>query len=298
MPPASRPSSWCGGLNRLAGRAGPAARGPWQEEEEEVEESTPSTTAVESDSDVEDVPERVLEPGPPAPPSDDRRLQAPPPPPSQPGDSDEDNKFEVQETLFIFDWDDTVLPSTWVQSQGLRLDPSCQPSVWQRKVLTEVAAAAARTLELAKRHGTVVLVTNAERGWIELSCLKFLPALSPLLETVKLVSARSAYEGPLCSSPLEWKLRAFDHEITRHFGIAVALDPRRRKNVLSLGDSVHEREALLRAATSLPNCRSKSLKFVERPDVAQICRQHELVTNCFERLIHQDTNLDLCIKCP
>jgi hypothetical protein len=31
----------------------------------------------------------------------------------------------------------------------------------------------------------VVLVTNAERGWIELSCQKFMPTLFPSLENVK-----------------------------------------------------------------------------------------------------------------
>lgn len=38
---------------------------------------------------------------------------------------------------------------------------------------------------MAKQLGTVVLITNAERGWIELSCQKFLPTLFPALESVK-----------------------------------------------------------------------------------------------------------------
>merc|ERR1719343_800295 len=28
------------------------------------------------------------------------------------------SKFAEEDTVFIFDWDDTVLPSSWVQSQG------------------------------------------------------------------------------------------------------------------------------------------------------------------------------------
>lgn len=161
-----------------------------------------------------------------------------------------------------------------------------------------MAAAAARTLRVARQHGTVVFVTNAERGWIELSCQKFLPMLYPMLENVKLVSARTTYEGHCCVSPLEWKLRAFEVEITRNFGAHVTSDPATRKNVLSVGDSIHEREALLRATIRLPNCRSKSLKFCERPDTSQLCKQHELMTNCFQRIIHHDADVDLCIRCP
>jgi len=206
-------------------------------------------------------------------------------------------RFTAEETLFIFDWDDTVLPSSWIQGQGLRLDEGSSVNARQRERLAEVARLAAETLRLAKQHGTVVLVTNAERGWIELSCLKFLPTLYPSLENVRIVSARTTYECRRNSSPLDWKLRAFESEINRVYGFETLLAASRRKNVLSLGDSVHEREALYTATSSLPNCCAKSLKFYERPDIAQICKQHSLVTSCFEQIVHHDGNLDLCIRC-
>merc|ERR1719379_3057192 len=104
--------------------------------------------------------------------------------------------FTAAETVLIFDWDDTVLPSWWVQSQGLRLDDDSVVTKWQADQLLEVAKLAAETLRVAKQFGTVVLVTNAERGWIELSCQKFLPPLRASLEGVKLLSARSTYESP------------------------------------------------------------------------------------------------------
>lgn len=203
--------------------------------------------------------------------------------------------FTFEETFLIFDWDDTICPSSWVQSQGLRLDESSEVSPDQRTLLAEVAKTSAQILQTAKRYGKVILITNAERGWIELSCMKFMPTLFPVLEGIKIVSARTAYDTPR-STPLDWKLLAFDAEIRRTYGEGLH-QPERRKNVLSLGDSFHEREALLRATASINNCRSKSLKFVERPDLNQICKQHNLVTGCFERIIYHDANLDLCIRC-
>jgi len=205
--------------------------------------------------------------------------------------------FSFEETILIFDWDDTILPSAWVQSQGLRLDEESVVSEYQAEQLQQIAELAIETLRAAKQHGTVVMVTNAERGWIELSCQKFMPSLCPMLENIKLLSARTTYESRQCASPLDWKICAFRSELSRYYGDAALGDCSKRKNVLSLGDSMHEREALLRSAAGLPNCRSKSLKFVERPDIAQICKQHSLITGCFERIIHHDGNLDLCIRC-
>jgi hypothetical protein len=205
--------------------------------------------------------------------------------------------FSFEETIFIFDWDDTILPSAWVQSQGLRLDDESHVSEYQAEQLLQVANLAIETLRAAKQHGTVVMVTNAQRGWIELSCQKFMPTVLPMIEGIKILSARTTYESRECASPLDWKICAFRDEILRMYGDAALADCSRRKNVLQLGDSMHEREALLRCTANLPNCRAKSLKFVERPDIAQICKQHSLITGCFERIINHDGNLDLCIRC-
>mmetsp|Transcript_25072 Transcript_25072/g.71402 ORF Transcript_25072/g.71402 Transcript_25072/m.71402 type:complete len:346 (-) Transcript_25072:97-1134(-) len=205
--------------------------------------------------------------------------------------------FTKEETLFVFDWDGTILPSSWIQSQGLRLDGGSVVNALQRERLAELAPLVAETLCLAKQHGTVVLVTNAERGWIELSCQKFLPTILPLLENLRMVSARTTYEGPRAPSPLDWKLRAFDVEIERVYGFEAMEDATVRKNVLSLGDGAHEREAVMRSTQSLPNCSAKSLKFVERPDISQIVKQHTLISGCFDQIVQHEGNLDLCIRC-
>merc|ERR1712137_207421 len=103
-------------------------------------------------------------------------------------------------------------------------------------------------IRVAKRCGRVVLVTNAERGWVELTCQKFLPMLVPLLEDLKVLSARSAYEKDSIAAPSLWKSLAFQSEISRFYGM---LDASCRKNVVSLGDSAHERLALLHVTQSM-----------------------------------------------
>lgn len=212
-------------------------------------------------------------------------------------DEDQDRRFSVDETILIFDWDDTVLPSTWIQEQGLRLDEGSILTEQQRADLDIIATKAVQMLTVAKRHGTVVLVTNAETGWIELSAQKFLPCLWPLLQdNVKLLSARSTFEAQGVQSPFEWKYLAFGQEIQSHYN-AREKSVGDRRNVLSFGDSAHEREALIRVAQQIPNCRTKSLKFVERPGIEQLSREHTLVTACFNEIVNHDGNLDLCIRC-
>uniref|UniRef100_A0A7S2CL29 Uncharacterized protein n=1 Tax=Alexandrium andersonii TaxID=327968 RepID=A0A7S2CL29_9DINO len=210
------------------------------------------------------------------------------------GDEQALERFSPKDTILIFDWDDTVLPSTWIQEQGLRLDDGVAPT-WEQEVqLQKMAEHAAQTLSIAKRHGKVILVTNAEHGWIELSCQKFLPSLQPVLSHVKILSARSTYEQQGVPSPFDWKYLAFESEIYSFYDGSVA---EQEKNVISFGDSAHEREALIRVTENMQNCRTKSLKFVERPEVDQLLKEHKLISGCIRYIANHDGNLDLCIRC-
>ncbi|CAE7227065.1 URA1 [Symbiodinium natans] len=153
---------------------------------------------------------------------------------------DEPHAFYTEDTVLIFDWDDTMLPSSWLSEQSLSLDEASHVSLEQEAQLAVLAQTAAETLRVAKRYGKVVLVTNAECGWIELSCQKFMPSLYPHLEDVTLFSARSTYEGQGMAAPFQWKYLAFETEICNYYE---SMTSDRLKNVISFGDSFHEREA-------------------------------------------------------
>lgn len=201
--------------------------------------------------------------------------------------------FTADQTLLIFDWDDTILPSTWIQRQGLRLDDSSVPTPEQMRQLAGLSRYAIRTLRAAKRLGTVVLVTNAERGWIELSSRKFMPSLSPVLESIKICSARAAYEKPGVTMPSMWKSLAFRREINK---FSAPLAPDWSKNIISFGDAMHERHAVFQVTNGMANCNVKSFKFIEQPDLEQLRKEHELIFWCLRHIVSHDGILDLQVQ--
>jgi hypothetical protein len=203
------------------------------------------------------------------------------------------NLFTADQTLLIFDWDDTILPSTWIQRQGLRLDDASKPTLEQRRQLAAYAQYAIRTLRAAKRHGTVVMVTNAERGWIELSCRKFLPSLCPVIESIKILSARAAYEKPGVTLPSMWKSLAFRSEISN---FSKPLAPEWDRNIISFGDAMHERHAVFQVTSGMSNCHTKSFKFMEQPALEQLQKEHELIYWCLRHIVQHDGTLDLQVQ--
>lgn len=196
------------------------------------------------------------------------------------------------DTVIFLDWDDTLLCSTYLTLEGIRLDTDISGRESLIEQLTDFEKHAIAVLKLALDFGDVTIVTNAEDGWVELSARKFLPNIVPFIEKLHIISARSTFEKTYPDSPLQWKLSVFQQELGR---IGIDTINNNVKSVLSFGDSYVEREAILKA-TKFLDCKTKSIKFAERPTIEQLKKQLELVANCFEDIVSHQENLDLCMS--
>jgi hypothetical protein len=192
------------------------------------------------------------------------------------------------ESVIFFDWDDTLIPSSFLSGKGFRLDTENDRLKEMETPLKELEHCVSTVLRLAMSFGDVHIVTNAETGWVQLSAQKFMPGLVPLLDKVEVLSARSTYEGMFPDSPLKWKFYAFQQKLANVFS-----ESKTEKNIVSFGDSHVEREAVRAVTRGLPNTTTKSVKFAERPSLEQLRRQIELVTSCFQYIHNHEGDLDL-----
>ena len=217
------------------------------------------------------------------------------------------------QTAIIFDWDDTLLASSWLTSEGLRLAEPFEIPRLAVAQLQDLEEACIKLLNHAFELGAVTIVTNAETGWVELSAQRFMPRVLPLLTKCRVISARSTFEVAYPDQPNEWKIQAFRCAIAdsfsparrRQLGFGDAMEVETKendkagnagfKNVLSCGDSIHERDAVHRVAGAMPKTWSKSVKFVERPTIEQLKRQVELVSSCFDYICGHGGDLDLML---
>ena len=57
---------------------------------------------------------------------------------------------------------------------------------------------ASRLLEVSKRNGKVMIITNAAEGWVELSANRFMPLTNQIIKKdIEIISARTRYEREL-----------------------------------------------------------------------------------------------------
>jgi hypothetical protein len=191
------------------------------------------------------------------------------------------------ELLILLDWDDTIMPTTFLQRRGIDLTTQEVPEdvVAALKAYGEHAANTLRALLL---HGSIVIVTNAETGWVELTAARFLPAVEPLLRDVECISARSTFEPKGFATPVEWKEEAFAQVVGFRYG------EKRGMPVLSIGDAKHEREAVHRIALRC-GIVPKSVKLMVLPDVEMLQREHELLFDQVHHLCTVDGPFDICV---
>lgn len=200
-----------------------------------------------------------------------------------------------KQSVIIFDWDDTLMSSSWVDREKLiQIDSFTSLPIALQALFSKLEEHVAKCLQAATELGYVIVITNAEAGWVEYSAKRFMPRLIPILNQTRIVSARSTYEQFYPGSPLCWKAAAFAHEANVVFSLNDSSASLGRQ-IISFGDSNEERTAVKIAAGQLEAV-SKSIKFVDLPTPDQLCKQIETVTGWLTWVCDHTAELDLMMK--
>jgi len=142
-------------------------------------------------------------------------------------------------TALIFDYDDTLLPSSWLCAQGLTIQDKdiIQPDIQEKleKCADLVILLLQKALDLVGDNNPII-ITNAERGWIDLSAERFLPRAVPYLKRCHIMSARSTYEY-MTPNFYVWKLSAFHFQLQNYFQCSIPMTARTDEScVFNLAD--------------------------------------------------------------
>lgn len=188
--------------------------------------------------------------------------------------------YTKADTTIVFDWDDTLLCSSWLKFKNF------EPMAMSSKLALTTEA----ILRKAKTLGRVIIITNASKGWIEMSCSKYMPNVMTVLQGIPLIYAQELYDinG---DSPTLWKQKAFLDQMNEAFATS--------KNIVSIGDGYPEQIALktIRQLYADIGCTvaTKSVKLTERPSPRWLQRQLETMMMALPLVVLDQNNIDLMI---
>ena len=199
------------------------------------------------------------------------------------------NKEEIKNnTLFIFDWDDTLFFTT-------HLNPSKNNVFFfenenEKKMIKVIESYIEDILNKALSKGTVLIITNSSEGWVEV-CVKFYyPDLIPILKNIYIISARELYQEQYPTEPGTWKIKAFN-DLKEQFNFEQSLVT----NIICFGDDKNEIIAAQKLGENINNCLIKTVKFRDKPNLKEMLKQLILINEQILRVYNYPKSLTIQI---
>ena len=190
--------------------------------------------------------------------------------------------------IIIFDWDDTLLPTSFLTKGGnfyeeMQLSPS------EQKKMLELQDLVLELLNETIEKGTVYIITNAGKGWVEYSAERFYPKITPILDKIQIISARGQYENEYPGNSRQWKIEAF-------LMLQNTVNLQLVTNIICLGDSLFEMEAGRILASRFTMAFIKTIKFRESPKLDELIKQLKLVVKQFSSIYISVKNLTIRVE--
>ena len=197
-------------------------------------------------------------------------------------------KEKTHNSLIIFDWDDTLLCTTFLTPGGV-FNENMQLSEEDKRKIRTLEFSVLRLLTIAVEKGDVYIITNAGPGWVEFSAEKFYPSIKKILEKIKIISARWEYESKYPGDSRKWKIQTF-------LNLQKSMNVQLVTNIICLGDSFIEMEAGRILASKFSQAFIKTVKFRENPKPEELNKQLIVVANQFNDIYSTVKNLTIRVE--
>jgi hypothetical protein len=197
------------------------------------------------------------------------------------------NKSKTHNSLFIYDWDDTFLPTSYLIREDM-VDKIELPDELKYHffILEEIII---NILNLSINKGRVYIITNSSKSWFNFSSGKYFPNMDSLLKKIKIISARDEYEDLYPGDTKIWKQKAFLH-------LKNDINDNLPSNIICFGDSLIEIEAGKIFASHLSDSFLKTVKFKEKPEVEDLIKQLNLIVDKFDFIYSKAKNLSIKVE--
>jgi hypothetical protein len=201
----------------------------------------------------------------------------------------------------VFDWDDTLFPTTSLQAELGSLETGLVPDQILQEHLCKVLEEA---LRLAP-EGTYI-VTNAIEGWVKHCVENFYPAALPLLERVQVVSARQRFfvntgeadsRKATCPEDLfNWKATAMQSLSQEDGGRGLSCKDAGPLNIVAIGDAPTDTKAARTLAPHLPaGSWLKTVQLMPAPSLSCFGEQLRLILGAMAKVLNHPESASLCV---
>lgn len=182
--------------------------------------------------------------------------------------------------LIIFDWDDTLFPTSWTVQNNIDLTKETDHTKYMI-FFAKLDMLIYKLFMNCMKLGKIVIVTHATTRWV-LSSSNILPNTQTLiLKHIRIISASELFREKYPDRVASWKAIIFQNLVTQN----------NVDNILSLGDADYEFRALVNLfnQTRIIKC----VRFSRSPSFDIICEELENLDNNITSIMVYNGNLEI-----
>lgn len=210
--------------------------------------------------------------------------------------------------ITILDYDDTLLCSSYLSQKGIVFSTLFTSDVDSiSKDISELSEYLIPFLSFLMEQGTVYIVTNAEYGWAETTLEKIMPKIFNLIKgKILIISARTKYQDIYPNDYVKWKKETMrdiintdtSYNIPLYINDYFTTNCQKINNssyrcLVSIGDSITERYAILQLHEEKTDIIIKSIKLNENPSLSQLCAEINFLTTFLPKIYKSPCQEDL-----
>ena len=195
-------------------------------------------------------------------------------------------KEKVFNNIFFFDWDDTLLCTSYLLPTGALNDMEINKK--DKAIISNLDSIVSKLLAKTVKLGLVFIITNGAPGWVEMSSKKFYPQSAKIITKIKIISARGLCEKKLPGDMRQWKTRAFKYALN-----SIEIKKNIPTNIIVLGDSIIEMEASYNIKDFFSNAYLKTIKFKESPSHIELEKELKIIFAQLDSILTNFKNLSI-----
>ena len=188
------------------------------------------------------------------------------------------SKSTKKETLFILDWDDTLMCTSFISLKSSALSEE------EKNIVGILGITVSKFLEECSKYGNIIIMTNSSQEWMIKTAKNYLKLNPKIFENIKVISTRDKYLKKGIEKK-RWKEIALEELISK-FGHKI-------ENLICATDSKNDIEVFSNISKGNHEINISTIKFKSKPSPLIMIKEIEYLKKSLYKIIGTNKHYSL-----
>ena len=188
-----------------------------------------------------------------------------------------------KETIFLFDWDDTLMCTHFINLKNQNLTED------EQYIVNNLGKVVWKFLKKCSEYGKIIIMTNSSEEWMKKTAVNFLKINEKMFENIKIISTRDKYLKKGIEKS-KWKEIALN-ELLLKYGDKI-------ENLICASDSEKDIEVFKNISKEKKEINISTIKFKSKPSPLIMIKEIKYLSNFLYETIGSNKNYYLIKEKP